>query len=74
MEWQPIETAPKDNKEGLLLFFPRWGCIRGYWHDDKYASKPKPHWYNDRVRLFGKKETCANQPTHWMPLPDAPSK
>lgn len=67
---QPIETAPKDRD--ILLLCPRRGCVRGRWSDEKYASKPIPYWTNDRVNIVGTRETRADQPTHWMPLPDVP--
>lgn len=68
MEWQPIETAPKDAR--ILLRCPRRGVVCGQWNYDKYASKPKPYWTNDRESLFGVRETRDDQPTGWMPLPD----
>lgn len=70
MEWQPIETAPKNCN--VLLYFPRHGAVRGSWNDGRYAQTPKPYWSHDRERMFGTRETRNNQPTHWMPLPEAP--
>lgn len=71
MEWQPIETAPKD--ADVLLYCPERGVVRGAWRDDKYSTKPRPYWTNDRESLWGKTWTRADQPTHWMPLPEAPN-
>lgn len=63
MDWQPIETAPKDRD--ILLFCPRRGVVCGEWEQDKYSPKPRPFWSNDKERLFGTRETRADQPTHW---------
>ena len=70
MKWQPIETAPKD--KDILLFCPRLGVVRGCWNDCKYHKNSKPYWTNDRADIFGVRYTKSDQPTHWMPLPDAP--
>jgi len=66
MEWQPIETAPKDGV--VLLCLPIFGAIRegdrrvyeGRWHNeqDTFTS------VNGFILLTGA--------THWMPLPSAP--
>ncbi len=61
-EWQPIETAPKDGTSVL-----------GYWLGGKHdcaihaVKFHKGRWWepNEDFRL--------SEPTHWMPLPDAPS-
>jgi|GEM_PF-2459301 len=71
MEWQPIETAPKDMD--VLLHCPGRGAVRGKWNADQYARVPRPYWSNDRERTFGTRETRDDQPTHWMPLPEAPN-
>jgi hypothetical protein len=71
MEWRTIETAPKDVE--VLLYCPAQGCVRGRWDDDKYNRKPRPYWKNDRTALFGINATRADQPTHWIPLPDPPN-
>lgn len=70
MKWQPIETAPKDRY--ILLYIEFLGVICGHWENDGYAKNPKPYWTNDLELLFGKKGCRWLQPTHWMPLPEAP--
>jgi len=73
MQWQPIKTAPKD--ETVLLHFPDMGkssVVRGKWEDDRFSNNPKPYWTHDNIRIWGVRETRANPPTHWMPLPAAP--
>lgn len=71
MQWQPIETAPKD--ADILLSCPRIGVVRGRWQDDQYAKRPRPYWTNDRERLLGIASVRGDQPTHWMPLPEPPN-
>ena len=63
MEWQPIETAPKDGTE-ILLFcdgpFKDIGLC--YWRDDHVMTG----WTWGLEQPF-------NFATHWMPLPAPPS-
>lgn len=76
MEWQPIETAPKDK---LILLFglldphpediglhgnlDRPGRYTGYWCQlDEAWSVAGGTWLGPWVN-----------PTHWMPLPDPPA-
>lgn len=68
-EWQLIKTAPKDCE------FLGWNYVRGFhlycWHEDAYAKRPQPHWHS-YAYPWGILDMRANQPTHWMPLPDPP--
>lgn len=80
MEWQPIETAPKDGT--VILFAAEGKVVAGWFHND---FAPFPWAFVDDVResLTG---CCDNEltgrvytngyplgvPTHWMPLPDPP--
>ena len=77
MEWQPIETAPKDGK-AVLLYKPDERMvgeytIAGYWgewpgHEDGWiACDGKPQGYYSNVA--GGRQ---GYPTHWMPLPPPP--
>ena len=67
--WQPIETAPKDQR--LLLYVPDeagtdWANQIGYLNQDEPNS---PYWvFNDQSLRYA----MAHQPTHWMPLPTPP--
>ncbi len=60
MQWQPIETAPKDDTE-VLLYWP-------YWNKHRAITGS----YSPSLKEF-KSEWCLSsnqeQPTHWMPLP-----
>jgi Protein of unknown function (DUF551) len=60
-EWQPIETAPKD--ENLLM-----ACL----HDDK---KPNLGWHIEVCSINSYEpldDQYSNCFTHWMPLPKPP--
>jgi hypothetical protein len=72
MTWQPIATAPKDQR--VLLYYPQrlFGVVCGSWQSEEYARKPRPHWSNDRSHVHGVMATREIQPTHWMALPNAP--
>jgi hypothetical protein len=63
MDWQPIETAPKDGTR-VLLYWPHWceEAITGKW------SK-RNQWESTVVCA-----DCGPDPTHWMPLPAPPKK
>ena len=66
IEWQPIETAPKNGTDilvatGETMHVVRWINIHGdfdYWAVDDNKHGP--------FTLRGK------APTHWMPLPEPP--
>lgn len=60
--WQPIETAPKDDRT-LLLFD---GEVRVGWRlNDK--------WIELSASDFESEGFTTLHPTHWMPLPEPPS-
>lgn len=67
MQWQPIDTAPKDRL--ILLFWPATGgmSIRiacGKWDHDEYARRPKPYWTSDR-KFIGVREHRDRPPIAW---------
>jgi len=73
MDWEPIETAPKDRT--IILYRPHarlWATIStGRWTADEYNKNPRPYWKMDKIGV------TINQirrwkPTHWMPLPVPP--
>jgi hypothetical protein len=72
MDWQPIETAPKDGSK-ILVFtihgdieISKWCVINNYHYEDvgnglyRKVFEPPTEFWN------------GNQPTHWQPLPDPP--
>lgn len=70
MEWQPIETAPKD--KFLLLLGPSgytttpFVCTTGRMCTNYHVGRWIDH-ANDDLTDWG------FEPTHWMPLPAPPS-
>jgi hypothetical protein len=65
-KWQPISTAPKDNRslllwDGHIVFvahFMKLGSGHGYWIVDGIGGYDL--------------ETEHDEPTHWMALPEPP--
>ena len=76
MTWQPIETAPVDGTEILLLIDGK--VIEGHWleiEDPHYGSFGS---WELVVLPFHGCGCCASddppEPTHWMPLPEPPEE
>jgi hypothetical protein len=61
MEWQPIETAPKDGT--WILVYPAYSDTVAM---VRWEGKRPPRWQ----MLTGISIPCA--PTRWMPLPPPP--
>jgi hypothetical protein len=60
MDWQPINTAPKDEDIWLL------GCVAG-------SKLPAPMSYDPDDGWFPLNGIFKNwKPTHWMPIPTPP--
>lgn len=66
-EWQPIETAPKDgtkvdlwDRAGFRWANCHWGC--------HYFENGRPV----GPATWGRGSPDGPQPTHWMPIPEAP--
>ena len=72
--WHPIETVPKDGREGLLRVAMRAGindrCLVGHYMPGWNCIEDHPPisegWYFWNGDMFDK----ASKPTHWSPLPD----
>ena len=84
MEWQPIETAPKDGRTLLLGYFNshgNWRTVRGEWlsqdHIDEYFEEgcedAEPGWFETSVECDAPPNCWPTTPTHWMPLPAPPT-
>ena len=65
MNWQPIETAPRDGME-ILAYREYSGITIASWADwISYSDlDPKSRWEN--------RDGFEIHPTHWMPLPKPP--
>ena len=63
MQWQPIETAPRDKTMVALLHVG----AKGYWRYGVGWFMPQAGWqgWNSEDHKF---------PTHWMPLPEPPEE
>jgi hypothetical protein len=72
--WQPIDTAPKDGtrvlvygQRGDVIDIGSWrGCGRYRPRTKQRSAYFEKAWGADGSHIF------SPQPTHWMPLPDAP--
>ena len=63
-EWQPIESAPRDWDRVNRLYYGRYA----------YVSSYMTHSLDGNGKLISYQTTNGNEPTHWMPLPPAPTK
>lgn len=67
MDWQPIETAPKDGTSVLL-----WDGEFQFTGEWMVEAIDGSHWWI--ATLHGQKQVaCDPQPTHWHPLPPPPT-
>lgn len=74
LNWQPIETAPKDGTK-IIVWPPTWtGTLStAAWNDDKYAKRPRPYW--KRGDDHGSSTVSRGRnPTHWAPIPAGPAE
>jgi hypothetical protein len=72
MDWQPIETAPKDGTS-MLLFYKSVGVVYGDFDHigtcDWWITFSEPGKTTDWIQWYLATE---EDPTHWMPIPPAP--
>ena len=71
MEWQPIETAPRDGVE--ILAWDDGIVIVSYRYDDndQYGNNRGKMWLDNSYDDFScGLASVPYNPTHWMPLPD----
>ena len=65
MEWQPIETAPK-NETRILVCATLRGASLGSGRDVAIA------WWDAHYEIWVTGFQNNPEPTHWMPLPEPP--
>jgi hypothetical protein len=68
MEWQPIETFPRDADEDFLLAWGGMVCEGFYDDRDDYWCLLTPFIHETR-RLSFKYTPTKKEPKYWMPLP-----
>lgn len=70
MDWQPIETAPKDGP-GILAYIPS-----APWHDEPHICEAFWSLWREGGgwRISDHDNGCWVEPTHWMPLPTPPKE
>lgn len=74
MDWQMIETAPKDGRKVLLADYSGYAArgddgmwiTSGYWSLDAAALLKSGYWVDGIDKLY--------TPTHWAPLPAPPAR
>lgn len=78
MDWQPIETAPRDGTD-VIAWDKKFGARQTQWRNYGTGSPAKAAYdRGDGPRgAFVWREPIHNwvqdwRPTHWMPLPDPP--
>lgn len=77
-EWQPIETAPRDGTDIIILVDNM--AIQGYFHTPKdipvHATWIRRDGRWEYITLESHGCGCCSSydppPTHWMPLPEPP--
>lgn len=66
MEWQPIETAPKDGS-AILIYTPHFyfgaGVYLAWWGEE---------WWEVCTEGQTLHPYSTSRATHWMPLPEPP--
>lgn len=65
-QWQPIETAPKDEIILMWLGLPLLPAIGRWWGKVGNTN------YNCWANVYGR-NVIDMKPTHWMPLPEPPA-
>jgi Lar family restriction alleviation protein len=69
-QWQPIETAPKDENTPILVYAPGSGYYVVTW--ENFDSSTVGWWHVDDNK-HGPYALRGESPTHWMPLPSRPA-
>jgi hypothetical protein len=73
MNWQPIETAPKDQR--VLLYYPgiesdylEEKIVCGEYTSEAFRNTMISFWNNDSWFLWGARRIKSRQPTMWCAL------
>jgi hypothetical protein len=78
MEWQPIETAPKDGTEVIVMHRHIETQIvhNAFWIAKEETDDPNDvGWWSYEYSEVGRiKLDDWLAPTHWIPLPEFPTK
>jgi hypothetical protein len=67
MNWEPIETAPKDGTQILVYCGDVWAVV--YWWDG-YGGVWR---VAADVNGWNESDELSSTPTHWMSLPEPPT-
>ncbi len=73
MDWQPIETAPKDGTELIGLVGKRAITIQSRKHYVKWPHEEGGPTFKDVWTEVRGDELRPCNPTNWMPMPEPPS-
>lgn len=78
MEWQPIESAPKDGRWVLIFrdgrqYVARWSSGYETWGVSVARVRGEETAMENVGRLAFYEHVAAEGPSHWMPLPPAPT-
>ena len=63
MDWQPIDTCPKTEREPFLIYAPVMRAATDAW------NVHKTWWDTEQGRLMD----FAGNATHWRPMPATPT-
>ncbi len=87
MEWQPIDTAPRDGSQVLFYLGTNWVSSNDIigWSQDDYDIVIgwwcEPNWLcglceegSADTEGYGSATNIYVSPTHWMPLPEPPKE
>jgi hypothetical protein len=71
-DWQPIETAPKDGTN-IILLLRGWPTV-GWYTDIKHYVHGKLSYEHSGWKIpWGSFGRDKDEPTHWMPFPPLPA-
>ena len=76
MEWQTIETAPRDGTEILLLAPLEWSQQARDNEEQRIGLGNwifAGWWWAEKKTWRNRLASWTNAPTHWLPLPPAPT-